>query len=293
MHYKRYILLIITLFTLSSSPAFAGDASLFLSSGSGVWLSSQALTTRVMINSGGDVGINAAEGTIKFDPKYLQVAKIIKTNSIFSLWTVNPSFDNKKGTVTFAGGTPKSYKDTAGEIFSIQFTPLKKGKTKTEFGTSTILSGDGQARNVLKEAWVAYFTLDSSSAVSSAGALAKKMSGRILLQVEDSGKSWYMYPADNRRYFLGRPADAFNLMRKLSLGVNHAYITKYVKNAFPAKMSGRILLDVEDNGKAYYINPLDLKGYYLGRPADAFSIMRQLGLGINNDTIYKIDDWAI
>jgi hypothetical protein len=45
---------------------------------------------------------------------------------------------------------------------------------------------------------------------------------------------------------------------------------------------------VEDHGRAYYVNPVDLKMHYLGRPADAFSVMRNLGLGITNANLRQI-----
>jgi hypothetical protein len=48
------------------------------------------------------------------------------------------------------------------------------------------------------------------------------------------------------------------------------------------QLKGRILLQVERNGEAWYVNPTDEKRYFLGRPADAFAIMRQLGIGITN-----------
>lgn len=54
------------------------------------------------------------------------------------------------------------------------------------------------------------------------------------------------------------------------------------------KSSGKIFLQVEANGEAWYINPLDLKRYFLGRPADAFEIMRTLGLGISNDNLFAL-----
>jgi hypothetical protein len=47
------------------------------------------------------------------------------------------------------------------------------------------------------------------------------------------------------------------------------------------QLSGKIILEVERNGEAWYINPVNLRKYYLGRPDDAFLIMRQLGLGIS------------
>ena len=36
-----------------------------------------------------------------------------------------------------------------------------------------------------------------------------------------------------------------------------------------------------ETGQAWYINPLTYKKHYLGRPDDAFNLMRQLGLGIS------------
>ena len=48
-------------------------------------------------------------------------------------------------------------------------------------------------------------------------------------------------------------------------------------------LSGQILLQVETNGEAWYVNPNDSKRYFLSRPTDAFNIMRNLGLGISND----------
>lgn len=117
--------------------------------------------------------------------------------------------------------------------------------------------------------------------------LSKRLSGRILLQVEEKGESWYINPIDGFKYFLGRPDDAFNLMRKLALGINNKNFDSF-KGKAPARLSGRILLKVEDSGKAYYVNPLDLKMYYLGRPDDAFNLMRNFGLGAKNSDIRQI-----
>jgi len=115
---------------------------------------------------------------------------------------------------------------------------------------------------------------------------AGERSGYILLQVEKNGEAWYVYPQNGNRYFLGRPADAFNIMKKLALGATHNYINS--TSVFPARLSGMILLDVERNGEAYYIYPKDNKKYYLGRPADAFRIMSQLGQGISNSGLSAI-----
>jgi inhibitor of cysteine peptidase len=137
--------------------------------------------------------------------------------------------------------------------------------------------------------------------------LAYSLRGRILLQVEDNGEAWYVNPLNSQRYYLGRPDDAFSIMRNLGLGITNANLSKiqvglipgqvqpddahssnYINWTLARSLSGRILLQVEDHGEAWYINPLDLKRYYLGRAADAFEIMRYFGLGITNANLNTI-----
>jgi len=52
-------------------------------------------------------------------------------------------------------------------------------------------------------------------------AFAKLHKGRIFIQVESHGEAWWVNPEDNRRYFLGRPADGLELMRSLGLGISN------------------------------------------------------------------------
>ena len=80
-------------------------------------------------------------------------------------------------------------------------------------------------------------------------------------------------------------------MRTLGLGISNNDLNKYLNNninKFPTRLSGKILLAVEQHGEAYYINPLNLRGYYLGRPSDALSLMRELSLGITNTNLNTI-----
>ncbi|MFA6194439.1 MAG: transglutaminase-like domain-containing protein [Patescibacteria group bacterium] len=117
---------------------------------------------------------------------------------------------------------------------------------------------------------------------------ATNLNGRILLQVEAHGEAWYVNPVNGYRYYLGRPDDAFNVMRSLGLGITNADTANFKVNGAPLRLSGRILLQVQDKGQAYYVNPLNRKLYYLGRPTDAFNVMRSFGLGITNADLIKI-----
>lgn len=132
-----------------------------------------------------------------------------------------------------------------------------------------------------------------------AQSISEQLSGRILLQVQSHGEAWYIYPEDNRRYYLGRPADAFQIMRELGVGISNDDLIKIQKpgdvriqaqnHPVAERLKGRIILQVEEHGEAWYINPVDARRYYLGRPADAFRIMRQLGLGISNFDLFRIE----
>ncbi len=116
---------------------------------------------------------------------------------------------------------------------------------------------------------------------------AASLNGRILLQVQDKGQAWYVNPLDSHRYYLGRPDDAYAVMRQLGLGISNTDLNSFL-SAAPPRLAGRILLKVQDKGQAYYVDPLNLKLSYLGRPADAFNLMRAKGLGITNSDLLKI-----
>lgn len=120
-----------------------------------------------------------------------------------------------------------------------------------------------------------------------AESLAARLSGKILLQVQAQGEAWYVNPLDLKRYYLGRPADAFALMRQLGLGVNETDYQRFVKSG-ALNLKGRIILRVQASGEAYYVHPDDGRLHYLGRPADAFALMRRFGLGISNQDLSSI-----
>lgn len=138
--------------------------------------------------------------------------------------------------------------------------------------------------------------LGSAPLPASAATLSERLSGRILLQIQEKGKAWYLDPATDSRAYLGRPADAFRVMRELGLGITTADLEKISASddtdsgntKLARKLAGKILLQVQAKGEAWYINPVNLKRYYLGRPSDAFAAMRGLGLGVSNTDIAKI-----
>ncbi len=90
--------------------------------------------------------INAAELFLSYDPTELRVLSVDKADSIFSIWiTDQPSFDQAKGAVSFAGGLPNPGFSGQGVIGQIRVQPLKKGPLHITFSQkSRILLNDGQ-----------------------------------------------------------------------------------------------------------------------------------------------------
>ncbi|MDD2287742.1 MAG: hypothetical protein PHQ01_02310 [Candidatus Pacebacteria bacterium] len=61
-----------------------------------------------------------------------------------------------------------------------------------------------------------------------------------------------------------------------------------VDNTLSNKLKGRILLQVESRGEAYYVNPKDGKRYYMANGNEAYRIMRYLSVGITNVDLNRI-----
>ncbi|MBU1037270.1 serine hydrolase [Patescibacteria group bacterium] len=125
--------------------------------------------------------------------------------------------------------------------------------------------------------------------------LTKKLSGKILLQVESYGRAWYVNPDDQTRYYLKNGEEAYNIMRTLSLGITNQDLEKiptqtgqnYDKK-LTERLKGKILLQVESRGEAWYVNPVDGIRYYLKDGKAAYQLMREFALGISNTDLQKI-----
>ncbi len=61
-----------------------------------------------------------------------------------------------------------------------------------------------------------------------------------------------------------------------------------VDNALTRRLAGRILLQVENHGEAWYLDPSGLKKYYLANGSSAYTALRTFGLGITNVDLKKI-----
>jgi hypothetical protein len=130
--------------------------------------------------------------------------------------------------------------------------------------------------------------------------LANQLKGKILLQVESHGEAWYVNPADGKRYYMKDGATAYEMMKKFGLGITNADLTKLPqeneKNNYPSlvnRLKGKILLQVEDHGEAWYVNPKTGYRHYLKDGEAAHSLMRYYSLGITNNNLEKIPEGSL
>ncbi len=137
---KHSILLAFAL-AVFALPGVVSAATMTLTPGTGVYQVGGTWTTRVVVNTAGKP-INAAEGTLTFNTAELQVLGISKGASIFSLWTIEPTFSNATGKVSFGGGSPAGYTGSAGTVMSVTWKAKTNGTPKVNFGSGSVLAAD-------------------------------------------------------------------------------------------------------------------------------------------------------
>jgi len=153
------ILLILILSFTVISFVQAQRASLYLTPSSGTYTVGNTFLVQVKVNTGG-VAINAADGTLIFDPDKLEVRSISKEDSIFTLWVQEPIFSNSLGTINFAGGKPSpGFTGAAGTIINITFKARTSGTANVTFASGSVLADDGKGTNILASMGSGSYTL--------------------------------------------------------------------------------------------------------------------------------------
>lgn len=137
-------------------------ASLALSQSTGVYSSNSTFTVRVQVNTEGQ-SVNAAEGTISFNPKELSVVSVNRSGSIFSLWVAEPAFSNSAGTISFSGGLPSGYSGKTGTIMNITFRAAGAGTARVNFKNGSVLANDGRGTNILTNMNGGVYTIQANA----------------------------------------------------------------------------------------------------------------------------------
>jgi hypothetical protein len=156
-------LLIAIAVPLLLSVNIAEAASISLNPSTGVHQSGSTFTVRVEVSPQGQ-SINAADGTLSFNPSQLSVVSVNRTSSIFNLWVSEPTFSNSAGTVNFSGGLPSGYSGSRGTIMTVTFRALGSGPSRVNFSNGSVLANDGRGTNILTSMNGGNYTIQSAVA---------------------------------------------------------------------------------------------------------------------------------
>jgi thiol-disulfide isomerase/thioredoxin len=223
----------------------------------------------------------------------------------------------------------------------------QKGAVYSEVADFSVQNQD-QYKEKEKKKDVKDRSFDPQDLAPEARQLRENLKGKITLRVEANGEAHYINPEDLSMNSLGRPADAFRVMREQGVGISNKDLSKIqsavdnltgkdsdkdglpdafeeavgtdsdspdtdgdgykdkeelqnaynprgpgklsIDNNFAGKQKGKIFLQVEDKGQAWYVSPENNKRYFLGKPADAFQVMRNMGQGVSENNFKKLSE---
>jgi len=165
-----FVVALVTLFFLASSGTTLA-ATLQISPNTGVYTSGSIFTVRAVLNTSG-AAINAAEGTLRFNPQELSVVSVDRSASIFNLWVTEPTFSNSAGTISFSGGLPSGYTGAAGNIFSVTFRANAAATARLSYTDGAVLANDGRGTNIVSAMNGGTYTVQAPSNQPSAEVIA-------------------------------------------------------------------------------------------------------------------------
>ena len=143
-------------------PNVAQAANLLLSPNTGTYSAGQTFTTTVRVVPGSGEEVNAVEASLSYDPDVLSVVSVNRDNSVFNLWTTEPTFSNAAGTVEFGGGTPTPFTTTS-NVLTITFRAVAEGDAAVTFSDASVLVADGQGTDVFADATNGAYTVSGAT----------------------------------------------------------------------------------------------------------------------------------
>ncbi|MBU1203149.1 PDZ domain-containing protein [Patescibacteria group bacterium] len=103
--------------------------------------------------------------------------------------------------------------------------------------------------------------------------------------VEDNNfqhRYWYIEPTSQERYLIKDGVSVSKLLKKIGEATHNIELDKISSDYNKAYDNrGEILIQVDEKGEAWYINPIDLKKYYLQNGKDGFATIQKLALDIS------------
>lgn len=122
--------------------------------------------------------------------------------------------------------------------------------------------------------------------------LSNRLKGKLLLQVNQGGRIWYVNPDDARRFEVTF-ANALPLFENFALGISDNDLDDIPKHdedwssAIGNRLKGKLLLQVEQGGRIWYVD-FDSKRWEVTW-ANLMTLFESLALGITDEDLNKIE----
>lgn len=131
-----------------------------------------------------------------------------------------------------------------------------------------------------------------SPAISSAATMGERLQGKLLLQVEQGGRIWYVAPKDKKRHEVTFE-NALPLFETHAVGITNDNLNKIRRadqystgNAFGKRFVGKLFLQVQDKGRIWYVDFNGLRHEVTWK--NLMDLFKKLSLGITNKDLGNI-----
>ena len=154
---------LVTLFTtcavLIGAPLIAYAATLSVEPAAGSFAVGSTFNVSIFLDTEDEL-VNAIQAHLKFPPDKLQVVSPSTGLSIINVWTANPTFNNREGTITFQGVVPSGIYASKGLISTITFRVKGVGQALVKFtDKSEVILADGRGTDTLRDTANALYNL--------------------------------------------------------------------------------------------------------------------------------------
>lgn len=114
--------------------------------------------------------------------------------------------------------------------------------------------------------------------------LAVRLKGQVLTSSDSPEIAWYVDPVSLEKYAISDNTTAFRALENFGLGITNDDLERIPLNTdtsektgkLSQRLLGRILLQVEAHGEAWYVHPENGKRSYVANGAEAYQLMQSL-----------------
>lgn len=127
---------------------------------------------------------------------------------------------------------------------------------------------------------------------------ASRYYGRFVVTVKQvDPPAWYVNPVDKRRYYFDNETVGYEKAKGMVLGILNRDLFKIPlpgekitgNLALRKRLAGRFLLQVENLGRMWYVNPVDLKRYYMDGPHAVRYLIDHTGIDAEDKTLVRFN----